>query len=72
MKTLTDKQRAVLDYIVEYRAEYKYSPVTREIAEHFGMSIKGAYDHVVALRKKGAITMGDRVSRSIVPVEGDT
>lgn len=71
MKTLTDKQRAVLDYIREYRAEHGYAPVTREIAGHFNISIKGAYDHVVALRKKGAITMGDRVSRSIVPVEGE-
>lgn len=71
MKDLTDKQREVLAYIEQYRVEHKYSPVIREIAEHFGVSIKGAYDHVTALRKKGAITMADHVSRSIVPVEGE-
>ena len=71
MKEITERQREVLEYIKWHRAEHGYSPVTREIAKHFGMSIKGAYDHVLALRKKGAITMVDHVSRSIVPVEGE-
>jgi repressor LexA len=37
----------------------------REIGEHFVISVKGAYDHVEALRKKGFIRLGDKRSRTI-------
>lgn len=69
MKDITDKQREVLDYIRQYRREHKYSPVIREIAKHFDISVKAAYDQVRALHKKGAISITQGVSRSIVPVE---
>ncbi len=30
-------------------------PTYREIAEHFKISVKGAFDHVKAIERKGAI-----------------
>jgi repressor LexA len=36
----------------------RYPPTVREIADHFGISIKGAYDHLVVLKKKNRIRMG--------------
>lgn len=65
MKTLTDRQKEVLDFIERYIRERPYPPTIREIAENFSMSVKGAYDHVKALEKKGCIRAGENRSRTI-------
>lgn len=65
MKELTLRQRAVLDFITEHIKAHAYPPTMREIGEHFVISVKGAYDHVEALRKKGFIRLGDKRSRTI-------
>ncbi|WP_010254572.1 transcriptional repressor LexA [Treponema primitia] len=65
MKELTQRQRDVLDFITEYIKIHAYPPTMREIGEHFVISVKGAYDHVEALRKKGFIRLGDKRSRTI-------
>jgi repressor LexA len=63
MRELTPRQQEVLDFIRKCINAH-YPPTVREIAEHFGMSVKGAYDHLAALKKKGSISMG-RGSRTI-------
>ena len=65
MKNLTDRQKEVLDFIESYIRENPYPPTIREIAEHFDISVKGAYDHVKALEKKGRIRAGENRSRTI-------
>ncbi|MDR2738681.1 MAG: transcriptional repressor LexA [Treponema sp.] len=65
MKELTLRQRDVLDFITEHIKAHAYPPTMREIGEHFVISVKGAYDHVEALRKKGFIKLGDKRSRTI-------
>jgi repressor LexA len=66
MKTLTDRQQQVLDFIVRFSAQAGHSPSLREIADHFGFrSMKAAADHVTALKQKGALTGPDRRARAL-------
>jgi repressor LexA len=65
MKELTQRQREVLNFISAYIGDHAYPPTMREIGEYFSISVKGAYDHVEALRKKGYLCLGDKRSRTI-------
>jgi len=65
MKTLTARQKEVLDFISSFHGEHAYPPTIREIAEGFAISVKGAYDHVKALEKKGSLRLGENRSRAI-------
>jgi repressor LexA len=65
MKELTLRQREVLSFIIEYKRVKTYSPSIREIGDYFDISVKGAYDHIGALRKKGFLRVGDGRSRTI-------
>lgn len=65
MKTLTARQQEVLDFISSYLDGHAYPPTIREIAERFSMSVKGAYDHVKALEKKGFLRLGENRSRAL-------
>lgn len=65
MKNLTRRQQEVLHFIELFIAAHKYPPTIREIASEFGISVKGAYDHVKALEKKGHIRCDLNRSRAI-------
>jgi repressor LexA len=65
MKTLTKRQQEVLDFIASYIDAHAYPPTIREIADHFEISVKGAYDHVKALEKKGKLHIGENRSRTL-------
>jgi repressor LexA len=65
MKELTPRQKKVLGFITEYIENHAYPPTIREIGDHFAISVKGAYDHVEAIRKKGFLRIGDKRSRTI-------
>ncbi|QQO10511.1 transcriptional repressor LexA [Breznakiella homolactica] len=65
MKELTERQREVLAFITEYISTHAYPPTIREIADFFGISVKGAYDHVDALKKKGRLKNGGKRSRTM-------
>jgi len=65
MKTLTARQKEVLDFISSYLDAHAYPPTIREIAESFSISVKGAYDHVKALEKKGFLKLGENRSRAL-------
>ena len=64
MKELTHRQGVVLAFIKTYINQHNYPPTIREIADEFNISVKGAHDHVSALKKKNAIT-SDKRSRTI-------
>jgi repressor LexA len=64
MKEVTARQHEVLVFISGYIRSHKYPPTIREIGQHFGMSVKGAYDHILALKKKGKLTW-ERQSRTM-------
>lgn len=65
MKDLTKRQQEVLDYIVRYLDSRKYPPTVRELAAHFDISVRAAFDHMKALEKKGAIRSDLNRSRTI-------
>jgi len=75
MKAPTKRQSEVLDFIKSFLKKNKYPPTFREIAYNFGISAKGAYDHVKALEKKSLVSCNSNRSRTIevitTPLETD-
>ncbi len=65
MKEITQVQRDVLNYIAEFIDENAYPPTVREISDHFGKSIRAVQDNLIALQKKGYISLVQKKSRSI-------
>ncbi len=68
MKTLTKRQNEILQFIRDYIQDNQYPPAIREIGRYFGISVKGAYDHVKALEKKQVIAISHNKSRAITLV----
>jgi len=75
MRKPTERQQKVLDFIAGYIDTHAYPPTIREVADNFSISVKGAYDHLTALKKKGLLKQGDKMSRTMELVrtgeEGD-
>lgn len=60
MKTLTNKQEAVLQFIEDYQLAHGSSPTIREMREHFGVSSDNSIlKHLKALQEKGYIEKDD-------------
>ena len=76
MQKLTDRQRAVLDYISTSINHRGYPPTLREIGNHLGIrSTNGVNDHLRALERKGYLTREDMKSRTlrlVRPSDGST
>src|SRR5204862_3409748 len=69
---LTDRQKAVLDFISRSIERHGYPPTLREIGEHMGIrSTNGVNDHLKALEKKGYLHREDLKSRALRPVDRD-
>ena len=65
MKEATERQKEVLNFIAAFVHDHTYSPTIREVAEYFSISVKGAHDHLSALRKKGLLKQGDKKPRTM-------
>jgi len=65
-KSPTKKQKQVLRYISQFHREHNFPPSVRDIAAMHECSVKGAYDHILALEKKGLIERFPRKSRAII------
>ncbi|OGB62899.1 MAG: repressor LexA [Caldithrix sp. RBG_13_44_9] len=66
MKEITQRQKAVLQFIAEYIGQFGYPPTFQEIADAFGLVSKhGVVRHLEALERKGYITRSDTLARSI-------
>lgn len=64
-KGLTEKQRKILEHIIDFQKENGFPPTIRELGEAFGIgSLRGVTVHLDALVRKGYMTRG-RTSRSI-------
>ena len=64
-KGLTDKQRRILEFIIDFQKEQGFPPTIRELCTQFEIgSLRGVTVHLEALEKKGFITRS-RTSRSI-------
>ena len=67
---LTKIQRDTLDFIIEFYRRKSYTPTLAEIAKHFSISIRAAYDRVNALIRKGYIER-EKGARTIKILELD-
>lgn len=65
-KNLTRRQKEVLKHIEAFVDAHSIPPSVRDVAAAHACSVKGAYDHIRALEKKGFIERTERTSRSIV------
>ena len=65
MKQMTKRQKEILDFLTSFIEKNSYPPTVRETAKAFSISIKGAYDHMKALEKKGVIKLQENRSRAI-------
>ena len=65
MRKATKRQEEVLSFIAEYIQSHAYSPTIREVAEFFSISVKGAHDHLAALKKKGLLRQGEKKPRTM-------
>jgi len=65
MKELTERQKEVLSFIADYIGTHSYPPTIRDIAEYFTMSVKGAHDHVTALKRKNCLRQNGKRSRTM-------
>ena len=70
MKELTERQKEVLSFIAGYINKHSYPPSIREIADNFSMSVKGAHDHITALKRKGHIKQAGNRPRTIELTRG--
>jgi repressor LexA len=71
-RELTDRQRAVLDFIQASILQRGYPPTLREIGEKMGIrSTNGVNDHLKALEKKGYLAREDLKSRALRPLKLD-
>jgi repressor LexA len=61
---LTQRQREILNFIQDFAGKQGYPPTVREIAGHFGIDYRAAFDHLRALEKKGTLTRSSK-SRGI-------
>jgi repressor LexA len=70
MQELTERQRAILDFIARHITEKRFPPTIREIGEGMGIrSTNGVNDHLKALERKGFLTRGELKSRALVPTD---
>ncbi len=62
---LTPRQREVFNFVRTFIRERGYPPSVREIAEHFRIYPRAAFDHLKALEKKGYLKRKGSMSRSL-------
>lgn len=66
MKELTEKQKAVLDFIESFIREKGFPPTIREICREFNISSTfGVKRHLDALSKKGYLNIKSNLSRAL-------
>ena len=70
MEELTDRQRAILEFVARHIAEERFPPTIREIGQAMGIrSTNGVNDHLKALERKGYLERGEMKSRALVPTK---
>ncbi len=68
-KSLTKKQDRIFGFVRKHVQDIGYPPTVREIGTAFGISEKGAHDHLNAIEKKGYIRRAPKKPRAIEILE---
>ncbi|AKU90511.1 transcriptional repressor LexA [Vulgatibacter incomptus] len=70
MEELTERQRAILQFVTEHIVDQRFPPTIREIGQAMGIrSTNGVNDHLKALQRKGFLERGEMKSRALVPTK---
>lgn len=71
MPDLTERQAAILRYIIDTTARNDYQPSVREIGKAFGIgSPNGVWCHLKALSAKGYLVLGEDRARALRVLRG--
>ena len=70
-KKLTEKQELIYSFIKDKIRDSGFPPTIREIGEKFNITVKGAYDHIKAIEKKGYIKTEQNKSRAILVLDDE-
>lgn len=70
-KQLTTKQEKIFEFIKVSIKDSGFPPTVREIGDKFNITVKGAYDHIKAIEKKGYIRTEQNKSRAIVVLNAE-
>ena len=62
---LTPRQLDIVRFILDYRAQWSFSPTLQEIADHLGVSAVTVYEHTRALERKRALRRTPHEARSL-------
>ncbi len=65
----TEKQKRVYMFIRNFTSDRGYPPTVREIAAGFHIAVSSAFDHLLALERKGRIRRSPRRRRTLAAVE---
>lgn len=72
-RTLTLKQKSILDFITSFTKKKGYAPSLEEIASSFNLkAISTVHQYVKALKAKGYLRKEDNRPRGMLPIEKDT
>ena len=69
-KPMTDKQFKIFAFIREFIDARGFPPTMRDIGQTFGITPKGAYDHIKAIEKKGFVSCSPKTARGIQVCDG--
>ena len=75
MNPMTKQQQRIYNFIVGHTMQHGYPPTRKEIAKEFGFkSHNGAQEHLLAIQKKGYLTLTKGASRgiSVLPTTSGT
>lgn len=65
-RPLTQRQRAVLEFLYAYTLEHGYQPTAREVLARFGLSSLNSYGgHLRALDRKGYLRVAGNRGRGV-------
>lgn len=67
VKTLTPKQKKILDFFISFYDKNGYPPSLKEIARRFKKSIPTIHQYVKALVKKGYLAKAKYANRGVIP-----
>ena len=65
MKEMTERQEEVYDLIVAYIDATGWPPTRLEIGQYFGFNRNAAQEHLMAIQKKGYISITKGIARGI-------
>ncbi len=66
MKTLTKRQKQLIDFLEKYIEEHEYAPTLAEIGEYFGLSsLATVHKHLHNLERRGFIRRSHNHSRAL-------